>query len=125
MTLRGTVPLLMLLVHAPTAMAVEEKNEPFYQASTTKLETCSKRGITLIVGDLNARIQVQLCDDEEGVRPHAYDASNTTLAARSNEVVQSRHMLVDLLSEQQLLLANTNFENMKETRQRIKRTTNI
>ena len=54
--------------------------------------------LCIIMGDLNALIQAQLHDDEEGVGPHTFDVSNTTLTTQSDEVVDSRQMLIDLLS---------------------------
>ena len=124
MTFRGTVPLQILSVYAPTAMASEENKEQFYDEVTKRIKKSSKQGITLIMGDLNARIQAQLHDDEEGVGPHTFDASNTTLTTQSDEVVHSRQMLIDLLSEQKRVLANTLFpqnERNKATHKENKR----
>ena len=70
--MRGVVPITIIGVYAPTAMASWEKKQEFYK--TLKLETkkAKNNGATFVMGDFNARLQCRLADSEECIGPYTF-----------------------------------------------------
>ena len=48
--------LSIIQCYAPTSAAAVTKVEQFYQSLQETIDTCPNRGITLVVGDFNAKV---------------------------------------------------------------------
>ncbi|MFM7983941.1 MAG: hypothetical protein ACKPKO_31915, partial [Candidatus Fonsibacter sp.] len=68
------------------------------------------RGLTLVLGDLNARVQVAQDGEEDYIGRHTFDRENTTLHLQSEEVLDNRAHFVDMLVETDHIAINTMFE---------------
>ena len=71
------------------------------------------RGLALVLGDLNARIQAAQEGEEEYIGRHAFDRDNTTLHLQSEEVLDNRAHFVDMLVEMDHIAINTMFDKVE------------
>ncbi|XP_072947691.1 uncharacterized protein [Epargyreus clarus] len=92
----------LIVVYAPTAVSPENEIEGFYQDLEDTLKSFPKREITLLMGDLNAKVGSTTCDD------HLRDVVGKFGLGERND---RGEMWLQFCTENALTIMNTCFEN--------------
>ena len=107
--LRGSMPIKVYSVYAPTAQAGAKTKQCFYTMLTKETRTDTNKHIVYVMGDFNARIQTCRRGEEDIVGPHTLDKNNTNLHVQKEEVLCNRQALIKYAMETKQIIAITWF----------------
>jgi exonuclease III len=113
----GRPQISIVAAYGPTAQANEEEKRKFWRELVRIVREEDARGVALVLGDLNARLQVAQEGEEDYVGRHTFDSCHTTLHLQSEEVLDNRARFVDMIVEMDHLAMNTMFE--KEEKKKV------
>ena len=106
----GRPQISVVGVYGPTAQAKEADKRKFWKELKRIVKEEDVRGLALVLGDMNARIQTAQEGEEEYIGGHTCDRGNTTLHLQSEEVLDNRAHFVDMLVEMEHIAINTMFD---------------
>eukprot|EP00975_Prorocentrum_lima_P044266 9280329-Prorocentrum_lima.AAC.1 len=78
-TFRASTPLTVIVAYAPPAARSGSEKDCFYETLEALTRKWTAIGPTLILGDMNARIQTAMEGEAEAVGPHMFDLDNITI----------------------------------------------
>ena len=110
MTIMQTVPLNIINGYAPHAERPDEEKDMFYESLAGEVERLRGKGVLVILGDFNARVQRSVGEEEECIGPFTFDRENTRLEQMGEEATDNRQRLLALCGEHDLMVANTWFQ---------------
>ena len=97
--LRSTVPITIIAIYAPTAPSPTTEKDTFYKILKEEYRKGRTRGIAIIMGDFNVRLQAKFSDEEAGVGPHTFDKYNSQLGKQSPDVTDNRNRFTSFVEQ--------------------------
>ncbi len=79
----GRPQISVIAAYAPTAQSEEEHKDRFWTTIKQIIKEEHARGLAILFGDLNARIQAMRAAEEHHIGQHEFDQRKTTLHLQS------------------------------------------
>lgn len=102
-------PVKIINAYAPTAEALPEDKDTFYDALTDITGRHLQHKKTIILGDFNARVHKRVDESEEGIGMHTFAREDPRLNTQSEEAADNRHRFIGYLQAFELLALNTHY----------------
>ena len=112
LTLQGPRLIHLISVYAPTAPSPESGKRTFYGKLHDIYSRLANKGVPLLLGDFNARVQTSL--EERCVGQHTFDKENINLHHQDNDVSTNREMFITLLTRTKQIALNTTFQKQPQ-----------
>ena len=114
LTIAGTPPLQIVTTHCPHAIRDTVEKQTHWEALTRVYRKLARRGPTVLVGDMNARVQRPTnAREREVVGAYGFEAALGNPLDRSEVVVENRELLITLCIDTRSLLHNTYFKKQE------------
>ena len=99
----------IIAAYAPHAYRPQEEKESFYDELNCQVKEGAKGGMTIIAGDLNARLGKPVCGEEAEILGRSGYAERE-LANEGYEVQENRDLLLQFCKINRFVVANTRFD---------------
>ena len=119
LSLHGAPDLHLISAYAPPAnysaveaeqLQIDEEKDNFYSYLQTLYEKCKAHGVTMIMGDFNARIHKRQSTTENSIGPYTFDKRRQRTVPPTESVEDNRRRLLAFTTSNQLMVANTWFQ---------------
>ena len=111
--LRGTVPITVIGVYAPTALATEAKKTMFYKTLKNEARKAKNRGAVFLMGNFNARVQAKISEEENMVGPYTFDRENIRISTQEQNVIDNRENMLEFVANSDSIIASTFFKKQE------------
>ncbi len=110
---KGMVPITVIVAYAPTARAPGTEKAAFYDQLKQEARKANNRGLTLIIGDFNARIQKRITEAETSIGNFTFDKESTRPDVQHEMITDNRERFIKYSEQYGVKVMNTFFKKQE------------
>lgn len=115
-------PTYIINCHAPHSGIATKDEHLLYKQRQELYDTLKTKGIVILMGDLNVKLQAHLLAEAYIMRPFVFGLGSILIRNNScNKMALNRQLLTNLCHQNELLIMNTTFNTKHNTLARLKK----